>query len=82
MKPSCELAQFLVGRRQLDQRSLEVLLGFPRVGVERPGREVDRVRDGDEVLLGAIVEVPLEPLSLRVAGRDYARPRAPDLLLA
>ncbi len=27
------------------------------------------------------MEVPLEPLSLRVAGRDDARPRAPDLLL-
>ncbi len=37
--------------------------------------------DGDEVLLGAVVEVALEALPLGVAGRDDAGSGAPDLLL-
>ena len=37
--------------------------------------------DGDEILLGAVVEVALEALPLGVAGRDDARSGAPDLLL-
>ena len=51
------------------------------VGAERSRGEVDRVGDGDEVLLGAVVEVPLEALPLGVAGGDDACARAPDLLL-
>jgi hypothetical protein len=42
---------------------------------------VDGVGHADEVLLGAVVEVALQALSLGVARRDDARPRAADLLL-
>ncbi len=40
-----------------------------------------RVRDADEVLLRAVVEVALEPLPLGVARQDDAGARAADLLL-
>ena len=82
MEPARELAKLLVRGVQLDERPLEVLLRLrrDRVRSERR-REVDGVRDADEVLLRAVVEVPLEPLPLGVARRDDARARAPDLLL-
>ena len=81
MEPARELAQLLVRGVELDERPLEVLLG--RLGSSSSSRmpEVDGVGDADEVLLGAVVEVPLEPLPLGVARGDDARPRAPDLLL-
>ncbi len=81
MEPTSELAQLLVRGGQLDERPLEVLLGAGGVGAKRSRGEVDRVGDGDEVLLGAVVEVPLEALPLGVAGGDDACARAPDLLL-
>ena len=81
MEPAGELAELLVGPGQLDQRPVEVLLRLVRVGAQLADREVDGMRDADEVLLRPVVEVPLEPLPLGVARRDDARARAPDLLL-
>ena len=49
-----------------------------RHGQRRCQSQVDRQRD--EVLLRAVVQVPLESLSLFLAGLDHAGPRAPKLL--
>ena len=53
-----------------------------RVGAGRQlrAREAQRQRESDEPLLGAVVEVALEPLPLGVAGLDDARARSAQLL--
>ena len=45
-----------------------------------PAREPDADRERHEALLGAVVEVALEPAALGVGGRDDARARAAQLL--
>ena len=75
-----ELAQ--VGDRlgQLGRRGREQLVGLGRRVAELPLREPQPHRQPDEALLRAVVEVPLEPPALGVAGLDDAAPRGRELV--
>ena len=74
MQARRELAQLLQRRRQLLLRRGEQarLVG---VGREVHGEEPELDRERDEPLLGAVVQVALEPPALGVAGADDARAR-------
>ena len=71
MQTRRELAQLLQRRGQLLLRRVEQprLVG---VGREVHGEEAELDREGDELLLGAVVQVALEPPALGVAGADDA----------
>ena len=56
-----ELAQLGGGGGQVVDRLVEQLGRERRVGVELAAREPQREREADEVLLGAVVEVALDP---------------------
>ena len=72
-------AQLLERGRDLAPRPLEL---SRRLGVVRqvPLEHAQLERERDEPLLGAVVEVALEPLALLLAGLDHARARALELL--
>ncbi len=80
MDPTSELTELLEPERQLVARLRDQLrrgrrvLGEPRPGDAKPERE------RDQPLLRTVVEVPLEPPPLGVAGLDDARTRRRQLL--
>ena len=80
MDSAGELAKLLQTERELFARSRKQLsgacriVGKPRLGEAKPERE------RHQALLRAVVEVPLEPPSLCVAGLDDARARCVQLL--
>ena len=73
-------------RAQLLERDRDLLAGgFDlrlRLGIvgELVGVHPELERERDQPLLGAVVEVALEPLALLLAGLDHARARALELL--
>ena len=73
MDPARELAELLEAERELVARLREQLgrnvrlVGETRTGQAKPEGE------RDEALLRAVVEIPLEPLTLGIAGLDDAR---------
>ena len=80
MDPAGELTELLQAERELVARLRDQLrrgcriVGQPRLGNAKPERE------RDQTLLRAVVEVPLQPPPLGVAGLDDARPRRRQLL--
>ena len=80
MDPASELTELLQTERELVARPREQLrrgcrvVGKPRLG------EAKAERERDQALLRAVVEVPLEPPPLGVAGLDDARARCGQLL--
>ena len=65
-----ELAQLVEGGAQLAVGLGEELGGAVRVGAELRAGELERQPEREQPLLGAVVEVALEPPSLLVAGAD------------
>ena len=75
-----ELAQLVDRDRDLGERAVERVAGALRRGrAELVLCVTQRQPDRDEPLLGAVVEVALDPPALLVAGRDDPRPRGLDL---
>ena len=72
-----ELAQLVERGAQLRVGCVEALGGR---AAELRAQQSQREREHDEPLLGAVVEVALEPPPLGVAGLDDARPRRAQLL--
>ena len=68
-----QLAQLLQRRRELLAGRLQKRVRRVGVGVEPRPSEAQRKRERDEPLLGAVVEVSLEPAPLGVARLDDAR---------
>jgi len=69
-----DLAQLGERRRQLVAGARERCVRLLRVLVDQPVGDPDPDGERDEPLLGAVVEVALEPPPLGVAGGDDARP--------
>jgi hypothetical protein len=65
-----EVAYLADRREQLDGRRVDQLRRAARA---RPGL-VEPHREGDEPLLGAVVQVALDPAALRVLGLDDPSP--------
>jgi hypothetical protein len=72
---------------QLGDRLTELCLGFVEarhelailVGSELRAEEAQREREPDETLLGAVVEVALEPAALGITGLDDADTRGAEI---
>ena len=79
MQAAGQLAQLLQRELQLLRRPGEQLLRRVGIGAELGLRQAQRERERDEPLLGAVVQVPLEPAALGVGGLDEARARALQL---
>ena len=79
VQPARDLAQLLQARVELARGVVEqVGRGLGMRGQPRAG-EAQLEHDGDEALLGAVVEVALEPAALLVAGLDQARARRDEV---
>src|SRR5215207_7734901 len=75
-----ELAQLLECRVELRARALEQPVGRDRVLVQLRARKPVVQSHGDETLLGAVVQVALEPAALLEADLEHALPRAAELV--
>ena len=75
-----QLAQLGGRRRELGHRLVEQLAGHLRVGVELAARQAQVHGERHQPLLGAVVEVALDPAPLGVAGVDDAGARGAQLL--
>ena len=82
MQAAGELPQLFERERGLIRGAAEQLACRARIVVELVEREPDRHRERDEVLLRAVVEVPLEAPSLDVTGGDDAGPRRGEVVEA
>jgi hypothetical protein len=82
MQPACELAQLGVGGGDLFARLRHQLAGTIRVGRQRAPRQVQELRDGDELLLRAVVEVARDARALGVGGLDGRLARGFQFVLA
>ena len=80
MDAARELAQLVERLGELVAGGVDEQLGRRRVLADVPLEEAQLHGEGDEALLGAVVEVALEALALGVAGRDEALARRPQLL--
>ncbi len=80
MDSAGELTELLQTERELFARLREQLRRSRRVGRQLRLGEAKAESERDEALLCAVVEVPLEPLPLGVAGLDDARARRGQLL--
>ena len=81
MDAARELAQLRERVRELLAGGAEDLVGAVGVVPKPRLREPERERERDEPLLRAVVQVPLEPPALVVAGFDDARARGAQLRL-
>ena len=80
MEPACELAQLLEPGVELAGGVLEQLGRLLPVLVELRLGDTEQQRRRDEPLLGAVVQVALEPPALLVAGPDDAGARRLQVL--
>ena len=80
MDAARELAQLLEALGELLAGLVQDLRGGRRVVRDARPREAHLERDGDEPLLGAVVEVALEAPAGGVAGLDDARARGGQLV--
>ena len=80
MDAARELAQLFGGLRELLPEALEVGDGLGRVALEPPTREPDVERHRHEPLLGAVVQVALDPPPGGVGGLDDPHARCAQLL--
>jgi hypothetical protein len=76
--PARELPQLLDGCRNVCARGVEEL-DSPGSRVEARGHQLQRDRERDQTLLGAVVEVALEPAPFGVTRLDDARTRGAEL---
>ena len=74
-----ELAQLDRRLAQFGRRLVEQLAGRGRVLVDLAARGLEGHRDADQLLLGAVVEVALDPAPRLVGGLDQPRPRFAQL---
>jgi hypothetical protein len=79
MQAAGELAQLLHPLGQLGAGRGHERLGRRGVAPDAGLDQLELEREGDEPLLGAVVQVGLEPAPLGVARRDEALPRRPQL---
>ena len=70
MDAAGELTQLLERLRQLVAGGRDECLGRRRVAADVGLDQAELQREGDQPLLGAVVQVALEPPPFRVAGRD------------
>jgi hypothetical protein len=77
--PAGELAQLVQGGAELGVRLGEEVGGAVCVRAELRAGELEREAEREQPLLGAAVEVALEPSPLLIAGTDDARPRGAQL---
>ena len=81
MDPAGELTQLLEGLTQLLARAREQAARLLRRVLQARLRETQGERERDEALLGAVVEVALEPATRVVAGLHEPRARGAELFL-
>src|SRR5687768_15662692 len=82
METAGELAQLVVGFGEEDARLLEVVLRRRWIVRERAEREIDPEEHSSQLLLRAVVQVPLELLPSVVGGAHDSRTRGAHLLLS
>ena len=75
MDPAGELAQLVERRAQLGVGLAEQLGGAVGLGAERGSRELQREPEREQPLLGAVMQIALEPAALLVSGGDDPRAR-------
>jgi hypothetical protein len=78
--PLSELSQLLERLRELVRGDRDVLLGLVRRVADLRLREPQADRQRNQPLLGAVVQVPLQPAPLGVARLDDPQPRGRQLL--
>ena len=81
MDAAGQLAQLVEPAGELGLGRRQQLAGGRRVALEPGGHHAEAEGDGDQPLLGAVVQVALEPLALGVADLHQARPRGGQLLV-
>ena len=79
MDPARELAQLVGGEPQLLAHARRAARG---VGLERGLEHLEVEPDREQAVLGAVVEVALEPAARLVGGGDDPRARGAQLALA
>ncbi len=79
VEAACELTQLLERELELLRRRVDQLARRPWIVVEPRVRKPQLQRQRDESLLGAVVEVALEPAALRVALAHDPRARLDEL---
>ncbi len=82
VQPARELAQLAAGDARLLARGVRRRTACCGVGLELAQREVERLAEHDEPLLGAVVQVAADPAALLVGGVDGAGARGHDLVAA
>ena len=82
MQAAGELAQFGVGERRLLAHALEQCGGALGVVADPAEGEPGEVAEGEQALLGAVVEVAADAAALLVGGLDHAGAGRGDLGLA
>ena len=81
MDPERQVAQLGEGGQGLVRCALQAASdGRVATVAQRASRDLQLEAERDEPLLGAVMEVSLDPPSLAVAGLDDPRPRGADLL--
>ena len=78
MDPASELAQLGEAPLQLGPGPIQHLGHIRRIVIEPGSRQLECEGEGHELLLGAVVEVALDPPPLGVAGSDDPGPRRLD----
>src|SRR5262249_57551658 len=73
MEAAGELSYLLEDRLDLPRHPLEPLVGAPQFGRDRRLQGLKVEAERDQPLLGAVVQVALDPPPRLVAGRDDAR---------
>ncbi len=81
MQSACHVAELVEGDRDLPSRLLDPSPGA-RVVVHAASEAPELEREGDQPLLGAVVEIALEPGALPLTGLEHAPARAPQLFEA
>ena len=81
MEATGELAELLERFRELEPCGGEDLRGMVDLVRKLRLREAEREHEGCQPLLGAVVEIALEPSARRVGSRDDAAPRGAYLCL-